>query len=144
MKQNFLKRKSLSLLGILAVFLVVFGCKDDDFYNHHQNTHQNTEEITMKTISVEECDTKLNSMKRKPDIHRHMESSQITIGQKSSVGSDFVIYTDDIREITQGDYTSYTMYLQTPDTIKSNLYNITLEEKGENTFLLITKYSGTN
>src|SRR5690606_28300483 len=59
-------------------------------------------------------------------------------------GHGYVIYTDEIKEIRHGDYRSYTMYLQTPDTIKSNLYNFSIEEKGEETFLFVTKYRVAN
>ena len=54
-----------------------------------------------------------------------------------------VDFVTDIKEITQGDYTSYTMYVKTPDTTNS-IYNITIEEVNDNTSVFLTKYEPSN
>lgn len=101
-------------------------------------------QINIKQISLEQFNSKLIQMKHKPEIEGFMVSSNSNSFQnRASSGSEFEIITDDIKEITQGDYTSYTMYVKTPDTTNS-IYNITIEEVNDNTSLFLTKYEPSN
>ena len=70
-------------------------------------------EINIKQISLEKFNSKMRQMKNKPEIERFMVSSRNGSAlSRTESTSEFEIITDDIKEITQGDYTSYTMYLK--------------------------------
>ncbi len=130
-----LKKIKLFLLAIIAIFVIV-AC-DKDLYEEAINQDK---EINIKQISLEKFNSKMRQMKNKPEIERFMVSSRNGSAlSRTESTSEFEIITDDIKEITQGDYTSYTMYLKTPDTT-NNIYNITIEEIDGNSSFFITKY----
>jgi hypothetical protein len=130
-----LKKIKLFLLAIIAIFVIV-AC-DKDLYEEAINQDK---EINIKQISLEKFNSKMRQMKNKPEIERFMVSSRNGSAlSRTERTSEFEIITDDIKEITQGDYTSYTMYLKTPDTT-NNIYNITIEEIDGNSSFFITKY----
>ena len=132
---NKLKKIKLFLLAIIAIFTIV-AC-DKDLYEEAINQDK---EINIKQISLEKFNSKMRQMKNKPEIERFMVSSRNGSAlSRTESTSEFEIITDDIKEITQGDYTSYTMYLKTPDTT-NNIYNITIEEIDGNSSFFITKY----
>lgn len=122
----------------------MLGCKEDDFYTAHPQHQQTTEEINIRTISLEEFNQKLNAMDNKPAIERYMSSSLSGMVQRGLNLTDYVIQTDEIKEIKRGDYTSYTMYLRTPDSEPRNLYNITVEEYRGEVYSFVTLYRATN
>src|SRR5690606_28525638 len=101
------KLTKYGLFGTILVFLVLFGCKQDDF--HNENTQQSTNEIVIKDISFDEFSKKLNKMKNKPNLERYMRSSENGGIQHARLeaGHGYVIYTDEIKEIRHGDYRSY-------------------------------------
>lgn len=87
---------------------------------------------------------KYQRLKNKPNLGNILKSSKSTNLQARTTGSDIIIYTDEIKQIAKDDYVSYTMFMETPDTINNNFYNITIEDKNNNTSMFITKYSTTN
>src|SRR5690554_2468562 len=138
------KTTKFYLFVAILVLLIMLGCKEDDFYTAHPQHQQTTEEINIRTISLEEFNQKLNAMDNKPAIERYMSSSLSGMVERGSGRSDYVIQTDEIKEIIHGDYTSYTMYLRTPDTIFRNFYNITVEEYRGEVYSFVTLYRATN
>jgi len=58
---------------------------------------------------------------------------------KSSEG-DFIIKTDDIKRIKQGEYISYTMVLEKRNPKNSTIYNLTIENKAGIPGMFITAY----
>lgn len=136
---NKLKKIKLFLLAIIAIFTIV-ACEKDLY----EDAINQDKEINIKPISLEKFNSKIRQMKNKPEIERFMVSSKKNSAlSRTESTSEFEIITDDIKEITQGDYTSYTMYLKTPDTT-NNIYNITIEEIDGNSYFFITKYIPTN
>jgi hypothetical protein len=132
MKKNF----NLLLLISLSLLLLFSSC-EKDLYDDIINQDK---QINIKQISLEKFNSKMRQMKNKPDIERFMVSSKnSSVLNRTESTSDFEIKTDDIKEITQGDYTSYTMYVKTLDTTNS-IYNITIEEVNSYTTFFITKY----
>src|SRR5690554_1527467 len=138
------KTTKFYLFVAILVLLIMLGCKEDDFYTAHPQHQQTTEEINIRTISLEEFNQKLNAMDNKSAIERYMSSSLSGMVQRGLNLTDYVIQTDEIKEIKRGDYTSYTMYLRTPDSEPRNLYNITVEEKAGKVLLFVTLYEATN
>lgn len=51
MRQFFKKRKSLTILGFMAVFLILNGCMQDDFYNENQNNSYNKSGLKINRIT---------------------------------------------------------------------------------------------
>ena len=130
---NKLKKIKLFLLAIIAIFTIV-ACEKDLY----EDAINQDKEINIKQISLEKFNSKMRQMKNKPEIERFMVSSRNGSAlSRTESTSEFEIITDDIKEITQGDYTSYTMYLKTPDTT-NNIYNITIEEIDGNSSFFIT------
>lgn len=136
-----LKKINLFSIALIAIFTLI-ACEKDLYEDAIQQNQD--KQINIKQISLEQFNSKLVQMKNKPEIEGFMVSSNSNSFQnRASNGSEFEIITDDIKEITQGDYTSYTMYVKTPDTTNS-IYNITIEEVNDNTSLFLTKYKPSN
>lgn len=129
-------KKIKQLLIALTAILTIVACEKDlceDVINQDK-------QISIKQISLEKFNSKMRQTKNKPDIERFMVSSKnSSVLSRTENTSEFEIITDDIKEITQGDYTSYTMYVKTSDT-SNNIYNITIEEVDGYTTFFITKY----
>jgi hypothetical protein len=136
---NKLKKIKLFLVAIVVIFVTV-ACEKDLY----ENIINQDKQINIKPISLEKFNSKMRQLKNKPEIERFMVSSENNLAlSRAESTSGFEIITDDIKEITQGDYTSYTLYVKTPDTTKS-IYNITIEEVNNTTLLFLTKYEPTN
>ncbi|MQP53689.1 MULTISPECIES: hypothetical protein [unclassified Flavobacterium] len=128
------------LLFLTAVFSII-ACEKDLYEDAIQQNQD--KQINIKQISLEKFNSKMRQMKNKPDLERFMVSSKnSSLQSRAESTSEFEIVTSDIKEITQGNYTSYTMYLKTPDTT-SNIYNITIEEIDGYSSFFITKYIPT-
>lgn len=131
------KLTTYGLFSVILIFLTVFGCRQDDLYDASESQlYKKAEDINIRNISFNEFNNRLDAMRNRPNIEEFISNSA---GE-----SDWIVYTDEIKEITKGDYTSYTLYLQTPDTKEYNFYNLTIEEKGENTYVFVTKYSASD
>ncbi|UGS24285.1 hypothetical protein [Flavobacterium channae] len=134
-KKIYLFSKIVLLTTLISL---IFSC-EKDLYDDVIQQNQN-KQINIKQISLEKFNLRMRQMKNKPDIERFMVSSKNSFLQnRTESTSGFEIVTDDIKEITQGDYTSYTMYVKTSDTT-NNIYNITIEEVDGYTTFFITKY----
>ena len=130
------------LVLLTTLISLIFSCEKDLYEDGIQQNQD--KQINIKQISLEQFNSKLIQMKHKPEIEGFMVSSNSnSIQSRALSGSEFEIITDDIKEITQGDYTSYTMYVKTPDTTNS-IYNITIEEVNDNTSVFLTKYEPSN
>ncbi len=135
---NELKKIKLLLIAFIAILTIV-ACEKDLY----DGAIQQEKQINIKPISLEKFNSKIRQMKNRPEIERFMVSSRNGSAlSRTESTSEFEIITDEIKEITQGDYTSYTMYLKTPDTT-NNIYNITIEEIDGNSSFFITKYIPT-
>lgn len=53
------------------------------------------------------------------------------------------IYTDEIKEVTLDDYTSYTMLIALPESDSTKFYNLTIEDKNGVEGMFMTKYAPT-
>lgn len=135
---NKLKKSKPFLIAIIVIFTVV-ACEKDLY----EDVINQDKQINIKQISLEKFNSKMRQMINKPEIERFMVSSiNNSALSRSESTSGFEIITDDIKEINQGDYTSYTMYVKTSDTTK-NIYNITIEEINDYSTFFITKYIPT-
>lgn len=123
-------------VALVTIVALIYSC-EKDLYEDAINYDK---QINIKQISLDKFNSKMRQMKNKPDIERFMVSSKnSSVLSRTENTSEFKIITDDIKEITQGDYTSYTMYVKTSDTT-NNIYNITIEEVDGYTTFFITKY----
>ena len=101
-------------------------------------------DFKVNNISSEKLNEKLNRTKNKSDLRRFMVSSKNNLQQsKITSESGIVIETDNIKEITQGYYASYTMLLKIPNTNSQTFYNITIEVKNNTSTFFITGYFPT-
>ena len=129
---------NIILMAIIAMFVSVSCEKDlyEDLINQDK-------QIKIKQISLEKFNLKMSQAKNNLEMQKFMVSSKSSnFNSRTESNSKFEIYTDDIKEITQGDYSSYTMYMKTPDAT-NNIYNITIEEVGDYSNFFITKYKPT-
>ena len=99
-------------------------------------------DISITLTSFSQPEEKLSGLRNKYHIDSHIGIKQSAKTQsKSSNGkSNIIIYTDIVKKITQGDYTSYTMLIESLDDDPNTFYNITIEEKNDATGMFVTQY----
>lgn len=133
-------KKLLKITFICFLFLLI-GC-EKDLYN--ETLYHNSKEMKIKEVTFEEFSFKLNQFKNKPKIEGMLSSFKDNGYQARENVSDVIIFIDRIKEITQGSYISYTMYMKTPETKNDTFFNITIENKERPANVFITKYHTTN
>ncbi|WP_179377380.1 hypothetical protein [Winogradskyella wichelsiae] len=145
--KNYLK------LGILLFGIAIFviACEKDNFAEE-KTLETITEElpISIKSISISEVGETFNSLKNKYQLNNHFElqqteNTQLRVSSESdNASSSITIYTDEVKEITQGDYTSYTMLIESLDDDPNTFYNITIEDKNGTEGMFVTQYKTEN
>lgn len=132
------------ILSLISFLLIIVSCEKDLYEDViYQEQLKN---IKVKSISFDDLKNKFNGLNSKPDIENlTMQSSNHLLLSKGAFSPEVTILTDEIKEISNGNYTSFTMMLATPDTIANNLYNVTIEIINQNiTGVFITKYQATD
>jgi len=128
-------------LCIILIVLVFFGCEVQEEVVVNSDIPK---DFKVKNISIEKLNENLNRTRNKSDLSRFMVSSKNNLQQsKITSESGIVIETDNIKEITQGDYKSYTMLMKIPNTNSETFYNITIEVKNNTATFFITGYLPT-
>ena len=143
--KNYLK------LGILLFGIAIFviACEKDNFAEE-KTLETLTEElpISIKSISISEVGETFNILKNKYQLDNHFGLQQTGNTQfraaEEQENSGIIIYTDKVKEITRGDYTSYTMYIETQDVDSTSFYNLTIESKNGIDGMFVTKYTPIN
>ncbi|MBV7267942.1 hypothetical protein [Winogradskyella luteola] len=140
--------KSYLKLNILlfGITFILTTCEKDNF--HEEETLEATDgqrPISIKTIDITEAGETFDHLKDKLQLKNHLGIQHLgNTQQKNGTGTghvhNIIIYTDEVREITQGDYTSYTMKIASLDDDPNTFYNITIEDKNGTEGMFVTQY----
>jgi hypothetical protein len=82
-----------------------------------------------------------NDFKLDPFLKLTRQSNEL--GRPTEEVSGLTIYTDVVKEVTLGNYTSYTMRIAVPNSDDSKFYNLTIEDKNGVSDMFVTKYIPT-
>ncbi|WP_299367835.1 hypothetical protein [Winogradskyella sp.] len=126
----------------LCSLLVYVACQKDD-HVAEQNTGHKIPKI--ETIAYDNANTTFSDLKAKYNLDRH-RASRLAGGLQGKSTTDtlgLVLETDIIKQVTLGDYTSYTMKVahQSDSTV---FYNLTIEHKNGASDMFLTKYTPTD
>ncbi len=103
-----------------------------------QSTQQKVPKI--ETISYDDSkNTIFNNLKNRYNLENHKASALQSKSTTDTLG--LIIETDIIKQVTLGDYTSYTMKIVDQDSLV--FYNLTIEYKNGESDMFITKYTPT-
>lgn len=119
---------------------IYFACQKDDAVPSEQNAERKIPKI--ETISYEDSkNTIFNNLKAKYNLDNHKASRfSNNIQAKSTMDTlGLIIETDIIKQVTLGNYTSYTMKIVDNDS--TVFYNLTIEYKDGSSDLFVTKYT---
>lgn len=109
--------------GIILVFFL--GACQKDIYDVPLQQEAKT---MLSTISFGDFQSELKAIDSDHPSRILYSNEHAKLGQNSrDQFGRLVIFTDQIKKITRDDYTSYTMFVETNDSIASNVYNITFE-----------------
>lgn len=133
------------LLVLSVLFFALLSC-EKDIYEDIIHQEEIRKDFKIKVISLEEFESKTTTLSKKRQFNKHLTTFKAeNLQARSSSSSEIEIYTNEIKEITQGDYTSYTMHMKTPYSDENTFFNITIEDRKNNTSsIFITKYNTTN
>ena len=142
------RTKKIIKLGILLFGIAIFviACEKDNF-TEEKTLETLTEElpISIKSISLSEVGETFNTLKNKYQLDNHFGRQQTGNTQHRAAdeqeNSGIIIYTDNVKEIIQGDYISYTMLIKSLDLDPETFYNITIEEKNDVEGMFVTQYT---
>ncbi len=141
--------KQLNRYKVLVFFMVMafitVGCQDELDSASKENTtavNQNTPSIT--TLSLEQVDETFNRLKNDLGIDHYLRPPK-SMGLMFRTTTDtlgLTIATDIIKQVTMGDYSSYTMKIihENDSTV---FYNLTIEYKNGKSGMFVTKYTPT-
>ena len=107
--KNYLK------IGILlfGISVLAIACEKDSFYDNTTEQNFDSGKPTIRTITLTQASQKLTELSNKLNVSQHFDivnNNQSNIYQRSSESSDFIVNTKVVKEITFGDYKSYTMF----------------------------------
>lgn len=133
----------LTMLLMAIAFMAVSCQKDDAFTKDEQNTQALVP--TIKTISYSQAGATFNRLKNDLQIEPYLKTplSQNMQARNSMDTLGFTVYTDVIKQVTLGDYISYTMLIANPQADSTKFYNLTIEDKNGTAYMFITKYTPT-
>ncbi len=113
--------------------------------NKQTNTSEQQIAPTIKTVSYDNVSDVFNRLKSQYKLDGLLLSkAENNLLGKSTIDTlGVTIYTDEIKEVTLGNYTSYTMRMAFPSTDSTKFYNITVEDKNGESGMFVTKYTPT-
>lgn len=134
MKQHI---KKLSILFLLATLLA--SCDAEEMYL--KESKSNNGEPVIKTLSYKEAGETFNRLKNELKIEKHLKIPETSNLQARTIKDTlgFLIETDLIKQVTLGEYKSYTMKLV--KEIEGNIFfNLTIEDKNGESDMFMTCY----
>ncbi|MBO2544890.1 hypothetical protein J0871_10730 [Salegentibacter sp. BDJ18] len=130
-------RKNYLLFGLFC-FSFILGCETDESITEKKEEVILNQSPQIETVSYQEFTKSFDDINNKMDLYKSIEGKSL----KSSEG-DFIIKTDNIKRIKQGEYISYTMVLEKRNPKNSTIYNLTIENKAGTPGMFITAYKPT-
>ncbi|WP_299362890.1 hypothetical protein [Winogradskyella sp.] len=136
-----MKNKLLFLILSIGLLTLYFACQKDDSVYTEQNTKQKIPKI--QTIAYDGNNAIFKQLKSQfnLDHHKRSRSPESLQGKSTTDTLGLIIETDIIKQVTLGDYTSYTMRIADNDSLV--FYNLTIEYKNGASDMFITKYTPT-
>ena len=143
-----MKQKLLLAFLCLGLLSIYFACeKDDSVVKEEQTVDSIPTQITptLKTVSYDNAGETFNRLKTELQIgpYFQLEQNDGVLSRNTQDTLGITIFTDVIKEIIAGDYSSYTMLIITPNTTESEFYNLTIENKNGEASMFITQYKPT-
>lgn len=143
-KVSLLTRIVISFLGLA---LILNNCEkstvsEEEVVSDFPQTKDKKDFIITST-SFSAKDNILENLRNNYSVDNHIRSLSTdgNTQSKTTVSkSTVVIDTSIVKKITQGDYTSYTMLIESLDDDPNTFYNITIEEFGDSTGMFVTQY----
>lgn len=137
MKQHI---KKLSVLFLLAALFA--SCDAEETYLKEKNSNNGIPVI--KTLTYEQAGETFKRLKKELKIEKHLKIPENSDLQARTIKDTlgFQIEADIIKQVTLGDYTSYTMKIVKEDE-NTIFYNLTIEEKNGESNMYIIQYNPT-
>ncbi len=140
--------KKQKLINLFKIGVLIFGISflltncDKNNVPEEDIAEPEKLDISITSTSFSKADQALNGLREKYGIDNHIGlwSSGNTQGKTSTDKSGIVIYPDMVKKITRGDYTSYTMLIESLDDDPNTYYNLTVEEIGDSKGMFVTQY----
>jgi hypothetical protein len=99
---------------------------------------------TVKTLSKDNVGQTFNNLSSQLNIDPYLQLEQKNIHGKTTKDTlGISVYTDVIKEVTLGNYKSYTMRISSENDQSSIFYNLTLEDKNGQPDMFVTQYIPT-
>ncbi len=133
-------------MSLIAIAFFLTTCEKDNFNEEEAlEATDGQPPISIKTIDITEAGETFDHLKDRYKLKNHLGIQHLGNTQQKNAteagnAPNIVIYTDEVREITQGDYTSYTMKIASLDDDPNTFYNITIEDKNGNEGMFVTQY----
>lgn len=145
MRQHLYKKyQKLTCVLLLGIAIVLNGCQKDDVVDKARQTPE-TAMPTITTLSLDEVDETFDRLKNDLGIERYLKQNrELDMHYRTTMDTlGLTIITDIIKQVTQGNYTSYTMQIL-KETDTTVFYNLTIEYKDGTSGMFATKYMPTD
>lgn len=147
MRKNQIKQLFLKFIVFVGLAFLTFTCELDKIVNETQEELilKNQKAPTIRTFSQDNIGDRFNDIAQQLNIRKYLKKSKdLSYALRTSYDTlGVTIYTDEIKEVTIDDYTSYTMRMATPETDSTSFYNVTIEDDNGVTEMYVSKYTPT-
>ena len=136
-----MKHKSFYAITCFVLVIVYLACEKEGFIFEDDSLENKIPLI--ETISYDDANDVFTNLKTLYNLDKHRTSpfSHNIQGMSTTDTLGLIIETDIIKQVTLGDYTSYTMKIVDQDSVV--FYNLTIEYKNGISDMFITKYTPT-
>lgn len=145
MRKNQIKHLFLKFIVFVGLAFLIFSCEQDNIVNETQKESilKNQKAPTIRTFSQDNIGERFNDIAQQLNIRKYLKKSKdLSYASRTSYDTlGVTIYTDEIKEVTIDDYTSYTMRMATPETDSTSFYNVTIEDDNGVTEMYVIKYT---
>lgn len=143
-----MKNKFLIAIFCVGLLGLYFACEKDDTFVKEESVANNSPTqitTTLNTLSYDNAGDTFNRLKSELQIgpYFQFEQNDDVLSRSAQDTLGITIFTDVIKEVIAGDYSSYTMLIALPNSSDSVFYNLTIESKNGEASMFVTKYEPT-
>ena len=140
-----IRKNKLIKLGVLflGISYLLWNCEIDHIIEEQEIVSSEIQQTPIiNTVAFENAGQVFNRLKNEFQLDPYLQLVQQTNGLARTTQDTLgvTIYTDEIKEITLGNYTSYTMRIVNPENENSKFHNLTIEDKNGQSDMFVTKY----
>ena len=136
--------KKISLLLLILFSILLVSCEAESYVVEKKPEAISLQDLKFRTVPFNQVGSKFNQISQELELNKHLVGLVKNNGlqQREATVNGIEIIDGLVNEITNGEYTSYTMLIKSEETT-NKFYNLVIERIGQLTKLAVVKYEPT-